>query len=64
MNIEYWEKITREAIDRAIDAREGSDTSMYDWIDELSLRIKEHHNFNKRQMSLPILDDNSPPQRD
>lgn len=58
-NATYWKKITLEAIEIAFMARKDSDTEtyLYDWMDELDLRIKEVHKSNVDQLELKNVDE-------
>lgn len=56
-NKQYWKKVTLEALDKALEIRDGFDTTdIYDWIDEINLRIKEIHRFKQDQLNILLVE--------
>lgn len=52
MKLDYWKKVTIEAIDKTVPTRQKEDISIYDWIDDLNYMIKVIHEVNQTEREL------------
>lgn len=43
MELEYWKRVTAKALSGIEDHQPDKPMKLYDWLDELNLRVKEEH---------------------